>query len=131
MTDDRIPGTRVPDTPIHRASMWLEDLKFGEGRATQKPQAVPMGDTWEDFIRETGIPITVEQMKEAATYYGENMLRMTTGNRVNFAIPNPAGEGFIDGRGIFASLWLDAFMHGAATALGKTGLSNQEIAERR
>lgn len=125
----RIPGTRVPDHAIHRASLWLEDLKYGEGREDAKLQR--MDDfTWRAFIEECDLPVTVEQLQEAATYYGMNMLGMTLGNRVNVRIPAPDGDGFIDLHAIFASLWLDAFMHGAATAIGKSGLSNDEMRRR-
>jgi hypothetical protein len=124
MTDDNIPGTHVPDHAIHRASMWLEDLKFGERREYATPEVV--GDTWEGFLRETELPVTVEQLQEAASYYGANMARMTLGNRVNFLVPVPGGQ-MVDAVAIFSSLWLDAFMHGVATAQGKRGLSNEEI----
>jgi hypothetical protein len=121
-----IPGTRVPDTPIHRASLWLEDVKFGERRADADLGPEEMGDTFQDFIDAAEANFTVEQLREAATYYGDNMLHMMTGGRVDFLIPSPTGDGMIDGRGVFASLWLDAFMHGFATARGKIGKSNEE-----
>lgn len=130
MSDEKnIPGTRVPDTPIHRASMWVEDIKFGEGRP-DAVEPVPMGDTWEEFIKATGLPITAEQLMEAASYYGSNNVRMLTGGRLDVVIPSPTGEGYIDLAAIFASLWADAFFHGVATAQGRTGLSNTESDQR-
>lgn len=133
MSDDKIPGTRVPDHAIHRASMWLEDVKFAERRPdVEVPEQITDDDAvWWIFIEETGLPVTVEQLKESAVYYGENMLRMTLGNRVNVMMPTPDGKGVMDLRAIFVSLWLDAFQHGVATALGKHGLSNTEMREGR
>jgi hypothetical protein len=127
MTDEeKIPGTRVPDTPIHRASMWLEYLKFRERRKDATAPEDMDDATWETFVAATGANFTVEQMQEAAAYYGQNMLQMMLGGRVDFAIPSPTGKGHISGRSAFASLWLDAFMHGYATARGKRGMSNLE-----
>ena len=48
------------------------------------------------------------------------MARMMLGNRVSFTIPSPTGDGMLDTRSIFASLWLDAFMHGVATKAPST-----------
>lgn len=130
MTDSPlIPGTRVPDHAIHRASMWLEDVKFAERRpdVEQIEQITDNDALWWIFIQETGLPVTVEQLKESAHYYGLNMLRMTLGNRVNVLMPAPDGKGLIDLTTIFTSLWLDAFQHGVATAQGKRGLSNTEM----
>lgn len=125
----RIPGTRVPDTAIHRASMWLEDLKFGERRAyTSQPESKE-ADFEEKFVEATGVrSFTADEMREAAVYYGQNLRRMVLGDRLNIAMPSPTGEGLIDADGIFISLWLDAFEHGIATGLGLRGLSNDEIA---
>lgn len=126
--DENILGTRVPDTPIHRASLWLEEVKFGAHRTDAKPVEVE-DQYFEDFIRKCKARnLTREQMEEAAQYYGRNMLAMTMGRRVTFAIPSPTGEGMIDAAGVFISLWLDAFMHGYATAKGMSGRSNAEIA---
>jgi hypothetical protein len=99
MTDDeKIPGTRVPDTPIHRASMWLEYLKFRERRKDASAPEDMDDATWETFVAATGANFTVEQMQEAAAYYGQNMLQMMLGGRVDFAIPSPTGKGHISGR---------------------------------
>jgi hypothetical protein len=126
MDDNNILGTRVPDTPIHRASMWLEELKFGEQREDAVVERLE-DDFIAKLIRETGLEnLTAEQVEEAATYYGVNNLHMLTGGRINVMIPSPTGEGTIDMVGIFVSLWLDAFSHGVATKAGKFGLSNQE-----
>jgi hypothetical protein len=125
MSDEKIPGTRVPDTAIHRASMWLEYLKFGDARRNAGVEKMT-DDTFELFVAAAQVNFTAEQMKEAAQFYGLNMLQMTVGNRVNFMIPSPDGEGLMDGRAVFASLWIDAFMHGVATARGKHGPSNLE-----
>lgn len=128
MSEDRILGTRVPDTPIHRASMWLEDLKFGERR--KEAGAEPMGELWQRFVTLSEASFTPEQLQEAADYYGTNNAAVLTGGRLEVTIPAPGGEGVMFLRDIFASLWADAFMHGHATAQGRRGLSNQEIAEQ-
>jgi len=125
--DNRIPGTRVPDTPIHRASMWLEDLRFGDRRRDAGVEAI-RDDDYVRFIQECALlGVTVENLKEASSFYGANNARMLTGGRLRVAIPSPTGEGIIDLASIFASVWLDAFMHGAATARGKVGMSNAEL----
>lgn len=121
-----IPGTRVPDTPIHRASMWLEEFRFGD-RREEAGTEVMEDDYWERFIQETGLTgLTPENIAEAAAYYGHNNIRMLTGGRLNVVIPNPHGEGHLDLGAIFVSLWADAFCHGVATKAGKVGPSNQE-----
>lgn len=133
MTDDdpttngkRILGTRVPDTPIHRASMWLEEFRFGDRREEAETETMEDG-YWQKFIQETGLlNLTDDDISEAAHYYGINNLRMLTGGRINVLIPSPTGEGHIDLAGIFVSLWADAFCHGVATKAGKVGLSNEE-----
>jgi hypothetical protein len=126
MSSDHIPGTSVPDTPIHRASLWLERVKFAE-RAFAATEAERMDDTDLDiFVRETGALFTPEQLHEAATYYGRSLARQMLGSRVSFQVPSPTGEGFIGPASLFATIWMDAFEHGVATALGKTATTPDE-----
>lgn len=129
MSDANILGTRVPDTPIHRASLWLEDLKYPGRREDATVEDIEPGFVAE-FIRQCELrDLTPEQIEEAARYYAMNAHRMLIGNRVMFTIPSPAGEGQTWFLTILVSFWLDAWMHGVATAKGKRGRSNQEIAQ--
>lgn len=129
MSDEKILGTRVPETPIHRASLWLEDVKWGERRpdVDQIEQLKDEDSSYWVFIQETGLPVTPEQLKEAMRYYGENFLRMTFGNRINVVMPTPDGKATFDLAAVFSSVWYDGFQHGAATQAGKRGRSNSEI----
>lgn len=131
MDEPKIPGTRVPDNPIHRASLWVESLKYAPDVRAAGDEAVERLDdfAWRAFVEESGLPITVEQLVDAVEFYGENLRRMIVGNRLNFMMPMPGGEGMMDLGGVFKSVWFDGFEHGAGTALGKRGLSNQEIRE--
>lgn len=123
---EHIPGTSVPDTPIHRASLWLERVKFGERAfTTTAPESLDETDEI-IFVRETGEKFTPEQMREAASYYGRSLARQMLGNRISIRVPSPVGEGFIGAESIFATVWLDAFQHGVATALGKTAQTDEE-----
>jgi hypothetical protein len=130
MSDDNtIPGTVLEDNAIHRASLWLEGVKFGERAGVTNTAEEITDDDWLWFavIEECKLPVSVEQLKTAATHYGINMRAMTIGDRVNFAIPAPGGNGVMSADTIFISLWLDAFCHGAATAAAKYGLSRTEV----
>jgi hypothetical protein len=123
-----IPGTVLEDNVIHRASLWLEGVKFGErAGVTNAAEEITDDDyIWIAVIEECKLPVSVEQLKDAATHYGINMRVMTIGNRVNFAVPAPSG-GVMSADTIFISLWIDAFCHGAAAVAGKYGLSRTEI----
>lgn len=126
MEHDPIPGTRVPDTPIHRASMWLERFRFGDRRKNAGVEDME-DDYWSKFIDQTGLEgLDADDIEEAARYYGHNNVRMLVGNRLNVRIASPTGEGFMDLGSLFVSLWADAFAHGVVTAKGLSGLSNQE-----
>jgi hypothetical protein len=127
VSDEKIAGTRVPDTPIHRASLWLEEIKYG-ARREDDPEIEPFElEFFVELIRQCELrDLTPEQIKEAADYYGANMLAMTLGGRVNVMVPAPGG-GFMDFKSIFVSTWLDGWMHGVATKAEKVGLSNDEI----
>jgi hypothetical protein len=121
-----ILGTRVPDTPIHRASMWLEEFRFGDRREEAGTERFDE-DEWERFVQETAlVGVTGDNIQEAAIYYGLNNLHMLTGGRLEMVIPNPHGEGHLSLSNIFISLWADAFAHGVATKAGKIGVSNEE-----
>lgn len=139
MTDEptyaAIPGTGgLPDNPIHRASLWLERLKFGERAftATDVEQHADgtMGHT-RFILEETGLveELTPEDVQLACLYYGRNMRRMLFGDRIQIMLPNPAKSERVEKINmdeLFASLWRDAFEHGLATAARKYGESKTE-----
>lgn len=131
MSDDRIPGTRVPDTPIHRASMWLEDLKYGERRLGDAPlpMEVTEDELYELLIRELELDVTVEQLLEAADYYGTNLAVMLHG-AFQIVVQTPDGR-TISGASMFISAWLDGWMHGAVTQKGLRGRSVREMLDGR
>ena len=124
-----IPGTRVPDNPIHRASLWLEELKYG-ARRDDNPGVEPMErEIFEELIRQCELRgLTPEEIGEAADYYGRNMAAMTLGQvKVMVSTPGRDGVGLMPLSVAFISAWLDGFLHGVATRAGKSGLSNLEI----
>jgi hypothetical protein len=125
---DKIPGTEVPDNAIHRASLWLERLKFGDTYDERGGPELAEPDWWERFLLETGLHAVLEpdEIKAAANYYGESLASQLLGGRVSITIPNPAGEGWIGAQAIFATLWADAFMHGVATAQRRSAQTNEE-----
>lgn len=121
---DEIPGTRVPDTPIHRASLWLEQLKFAE-RAGVADEAEPMDAlVYELLLRELDNGVTPEQLEEAAIYYGANLRQMFVPGRAEVIVQTPHGA--LDLRTMFVSAWLDGWMHGAVTQKGLRGESTEE-----
>lgn len=111
-----IPGTRVPDTPIHRASLWWEQLEFG-GRDLSTPERMDAA-TAEALVEELVATYTAEQLHEAATYYGRNWAEMILGPNVGLA--------GVNANALFTSVWLDGFAHGAGTQARKYGTSRTE-----
>jgi hypothetical protein len=121
-----ILGTRVPDTAIHRASMWMDDVKFGNRRFEASVEPMEEANfTWRAFIEESGADFTVEELQEAAKYYGVNLYIGLTGGKVALTVTTPTGQMFL--HDIFVSVWLDGFMIGYAAAKGKRGLSRAEM----
>jgi hypothetical protein len=120
--DDRILGTVVPDTPIHRASMWLEELRFGE-RRREADMEEDSAEGFRRFIEATGLPVTVEQLDEAVVYYATNHKQMFFGN---MKVATNTKVGFLSMEAVLQSVWLDGFQHGVVTAQGKRGLSTAE-----
>lgn len=143
MTDETsyaaIPGTGgLPDNAIHRASLWLERLKFGERAFTQtEPEIESSPDGEEHFghtrmlLESTGFSgeLTPKDVHLASLYYGGNMRRGLFGNRIQVYLPNPAKNGEqeqVNMDELFAALWKDAFEHGLATGTRQRGLSKTE-----
>jgi hypothetical protein len=83
-------------------------------------------DTFETFVAATAPTSPPSRCRRPPQYYGQNMLQMTLGNRVELRDPVARPARVTSRPRAFASLWLDAFMHGYATARGKRGPSNLE-----
>jgi hypothetical protein len=128
MTGDRIAGTRVSDNRLHRASLWLEDWK-------RVRAGVPVTADRETMVRELaeladacGLELSGEQLAEGAEFYATNLRQVLFGQRVDMTVAGPWGA--ITLGAVILSVWLDGFEHGAATAAGKWGESNEEIMRR-
>jgi hypothetical protein len=134
-----IPGTGgLPDNLIHRASLWLERLKFGERAFTlSDPQIEAHPDGEETFghtrmlLESTGLAedLSPKDVRLAALYYGSNMRRGLFGNRLQLFVPNPAKGGEqeqVNMDELFGALWMDAFEHGLATHARLYGHSKTE-----
>lgn len=121
-----MPGSELPDNAIHRASLWVEGIKYAiDQRVDAEPDRIDEFE-WRAFIEESGLPVTVEQLQQAVVYYGLSTAGNFLGGRVNIAVPAPGG-GLVDLRSIFASVWYDGFMHGVATAQGRRGQTSKEL----
>lgn len=130
--EGHVLGTRVPDTAIHRASFWLEKMKFGERRRDAGVE-VQEAAIYDRFIEATGIKVTPDELMEACRYYATNNARMLApAAALSVSVQHPAGEehGFVTILELFLSVWMDGFMHGAATTAGLTGRSNSEEDEQ-
>lgn len=123
-----IPGTRVPDNRLHRASLWLEDFKRardGQVRAYTSEDVTALAQQLSDAC---GLGVTGPEVIEAVGFYSENLRQMIFGPSVGIAVMTPAGR--LELVDIIRSVWIDGFEHGAATAAGLSGESNEEIVRR-
>jgi hypothetical protein len=124
----KIPGTRVEDNRLHRASLWLEDFK-------QARDGQLHGYTSEDFTAMAqelsdacGLGVSGEEVIEAVDFYSENLRQMIFGPSVGISVVTSAGR--LDLIDVIRSIWIDGLEHGAATAAGLSGESNEEIVRR-
>lgn len=124
----KIPGTRVEDNRLHRASLWLEDFKRARDGQLH-------GYTSEDFTAMAqelsdacGLGVSGQEIVEAVDFYSENLRQMIFGKSLGISVVTPVGA--MDLFDILRSVWVDGFEHGAATAAGLSGESNEEIARR-
>jgi hypothetical protein len=128
MTDDRIPGTRVPENRLHRASLWLEDTKRVRAGAVVTYDNETMVRELGELADACGLELSGEQLAEGARFYADNLRRVVFGGRMGVTVVGPWGT--MDLGAVILSVWLDGFQHGAATAAGKYGESNDEILRR-
>lgn len=126
--DSTIPGTDVPDTAIHRASLWVNAL------AGHQEGGPPQPLTWDQvqerhtrLIEACGMAgkVTAEDIRESSAYYGDTASAVFP---VGLTIVTPFGD--IDLSIMFRSVWCDGLLHGIAVRDGKRGLSNAEIASQ-
>lgn len=122
-----IPGTRVEDNALHRASLWLEDFKRTRDGYVQQITNEQMGVELAEFAQMCGVEIEGDALVEGADYYAENFRQMIFGPRLGMTVVTPGGP--INLVSILRSVWIDGMQHGAAMTAGKRGLSTQEIAE--
>lgn len=141
MTDENyvpIAGTAgLPDNRIHRASLWLERMKFGERAFTREMDERHVeSQTQEEnslLFRELEMEdITPRDVQLASMFYGRNLQHMLFGNRVQIMMPTPVhGEkGQVNFGDLLAMVWRDGFEHGAAARAGKHAFTDTEIRER-
>jgi hypothetical protein len=128
MTDDRIPGTRVPENRLHRASLWLEDMKRTRAGAVVTYDDETMVRELGELADACGLELSGEQLAEGAKFYATNFRQIVFGGRLGVTVVSPWGA--MDMGAVILSVWLDGFQHGAATAAGKYGESNEEILRR-
>jgi hypothetical protein len=120
-----IPGTEVPDNVLHRASLWLEDRKFGDrAGVASEPELSEVKQHWSDLLDEFDVPLTPDEVREGSFYYAQNWRRMVFAG-MDVVIPTPDGNA-LNLATLLQSLWLDAFEHGLAVAHGKSALSIEE-----
>lgn len=103
-------GSPLEDNAINRASLRLEELKFGDLAGVQNDavQEDPVTGYGRAIVAECGqLPFTTEQMVAAAERYGWN-------NAVSWA-----RSGTPPTIGVFSS-WLDGFLHGMGAMAGLT-----------
>lgn len=125
MGDERIAGTRVPDTAIHRASLWLEEIKYPGRRENAELEGMDE-EALRRFLEGVGLAFrcSPDELTEAAKFYGTNLAVMLVGD-VRIVVMTALGP--VGVPTMMTSAWVDGFMHGAATVAGKRGLSNDEI----
>lgn len=127
---DRIPGTDLPDTALHRASLWFNRFSgLEDGGPPQERTWREVRELHERVLAECHLEgkITADEIREGAQYYGDNIVDGMFGP-VCVTVLTPVGQ--IDVGVMLRSLWLDGLMHGIALRDGKRGLSNAEIIER-
>lgn len=126
MADEKIPGTVVPDTAIHRASLFLERVKFGDSFDRQTQPEMGGREFYEQITEQLELPHQPEDLVEASNYYARNFLRSVFGENPDTARIELSNGQVIPALLFFQSLWVDGYAHGAATRAGKRGLSNEE-----
>lgn len=122
-----IPGTRVPDNALHRASLWLEDFKSTRDGKVKAVDQDTMVVEFDQLIAACGLTgVTGSDLFEGCIFYGDNFADSMFG-RIGLIVTTQAGPATIND--VLRSVWMDGLMHGIATRDGKRGLSNTEIEE--
>lgn len=125
----RIPGTRVDDNALHRASLWLEDFKRtrdGQVKGYTNEQAA---EAFDELIEMCGLQgVTGQDLIEGAIFYATNFRELLGGQGLNITVVNRS-LGAVDLLAILQSVWIDGLQHGVAMSAGKHGLSNTELRE--
>lgn len=91
--------------PLHRASFWLEELKYGPGeRRVEAVTFEEIEDQFRGLLADLNLTdVSAEQVVDAARYYGGSFALI-------FRIPEA----------VALSIFVDGLLHALALAAGKT-----------
>lgn len=123
----KIPGTRVDDNALHRASLWLaafQGTQEGGPVAYSREEEAAEHDRLADECHVDGL--TGADIQEGADFYSVNFAVMMLGSAARVVVVGPTGT--LDLLAMIRVVWIDGLRHGIATRDGKRGLSNTEIA---